>query len=170
MGTGFQVIDAVRPPAARGSLLAWVPARCARPVLPDQDHQHPRTVHHGGAQPASPWFRRWGRLLARWEEAGGVREPERGPSPGSAQPALADTRTGALRLMPGARIQIGAPAAWARWLPDGRHLVAGGLEESHLVDASAMIARPLFFIHDPDHYIEDSQDLNYSAVIVPPRR
>jgi hypothetical protein len=43
------------------------------------------------------------------------------------------------------------------------------LEESYLVDASAMIARPLFFIHDPDHYIEDSQDLNYSAVIVPPR-
>ena len=65
---------------------------------------------------------------------------------------------------------MGEPAAWARWLPGGRHLVAGGVEESYLVDASAMTARPMFFIHGTDHYIEASQDLNYSAVIVPPRR
>jgi hypothetical protein len=28
----------------------------------------------------------------------------------------------------------------------------------------------LFFFRGRDHYIEDSQDLNYSAVIIPARR
>ena len=171
LGTGFQVIGAVRPPGARGSLLAWVPATCT----PGQDCRiritSTRTLstktarsplHHGFA--AGGAFSPDGTRLAVFVNLNG------GPSPGSAQLAVVDTRTGALRLVPGARIQMGEPAAWARWLPDGRHLVAGGLEESYLVDASAMTGRPMFFIHGPDHYIEASQDLNYSAVIVPPRR
>jgi hypothetical protein len=171
LGTDFQVIDAVRPPGARGSLLAWVPATCT----PGQDcliritstrTLSTRTVrsplHHGFASGGA--FSPDGARLAVFVNLTG------GPSPSSAQLALADTRTGALRLVPGARVAMGEPAAWARWLPDGRHLVAGGLEESYLVDASAMTARPMFFIHGPDHYIEASQDLNYSAVIVPPHR
>jgi hypothetical protein len=171
LGTDFQVIDAVRPPGARGSLIAWVPATCT----PGQDclvritstrTLSIRTVrsplHHGFAVGGA--FSPDGTTLAVFVNLNG------GPSPSAAQLALIDTRTGTLRLVPGARTGMGAPVAWARWLPDGRHLVAGGIEESYLVDAPTMKARPMFFITGPNHYIEASQDLNYSAVIVPPRR
>jgi hypothetical protein len=40
---------------------------------------------------------------------------------------------------------------------------------SYLVDAPAMTARPMFFSHRRGHNIGTSQDLNYSAVMVPPR-
>jgi hypothetical protein len=56
------------------------------------------------------------------------------------------------------------------WLPDGRHLLTGGAVSSYAVNAATLSARPLYFIHSRDHYIETSQDINYSAVIVPPRR
>jgi hypothetical protein len=36
------------------------------------------------------------------------------------------------------------------------------------VNAATLSARPLYFTHGRDHYIEASQDVNYSAVILPP--
>ena len=90
--------------------------------------------------------------------------------PYQAQLALINVRTGILRLVHGTRTQMAPPAAWARWLPDSQHLVVGGLDESYLVSAPAMAARPMFFLHGHDHNIQDSEDLNFSSVIVPPHR
>ena len=89
---------------------------------------------------------------------------------GAVQLAMVDAGTGALRLAGAVRLGIGADYAWALWLPDGRHLLIGGLESSYAVNATALSARPRYLIHGPDHYIEASQDINYSTVIVPPRR
>jgi hypothetical protein len=33
-----------------------------------------------------------------------------------------------------------------------------------------MTARPMFFLHGHDHNIQDSEDLNFSSVVVPPHR
>jgi hypothetical protein len=94
--------------------------------------------------------------------------------PGTAQLALIDTRTGALRRIPGTTLMTEGPLlAWARWLPDGRHLLMGGNDASYLVNASAMTAKPVYFLPSRDHghhYVQQTGDLNVSAVIVPPRR
>jgi hypothetical protein len=169
VGRDYQVIDAVSPPGARSSLLAWVPESC----VPAQDclmritsaqTLSTRTVRsplrHGFADGGA--FSPDGTQLAVFVNLNG--------EPSAAQLAMVDTRTGTLRLVPGARTQMGEPVSWARWLPDGRHLLAGGLDASYLVNPSTMTARPMFFIHGPDHYIEASEDLNYSAVVVPLRQ
>ena len=79
---------------------------------------------------------------------------------------MADAGTGAMRLAGAVRLGIGEDRAWALWLPDGRHLLTGGAVSSYAVNAATLSARPLYFIHGRDHYIEASQDINYSAVIV----
>jgi hypothetical protein len=75
-----------------------------------------------------------------------------------------------MRLVRAGRLGTGEDRAWAQWLPDGRHLIIGGVEASYAVNAATLSARPLFFIHARDHDIETSQDINYSAVLIPPRR
>ena len=82
------------------------------------------------------------------------------------QPAMADAGTGAMRLAGAVRLGIGEDRAWAGWLPDGRHLPTGGAVSSYAVNAATLSARPLYFTHGRDHYIEASQDLNYSAGVV----
>src|SRR5215813_12434079 len=88
---------------------------------------------------------------------------------GTVQPAMVDAGTGAMRLAGTVRLGIGEDRAWALWLPDGRHLLTGGAVSSYAVNAATLSARPLYFIHGRDHYIEASQYINYSAVILPPR-
>ena len=91
--------------------------------------------------------------------------------PGTALLALIDTRTGVLRLVPGTvQTRWGPVLAWARWLPDGRHLIAGGNDSSYLVNAAALTARPMYFLPGRDRYIQDTGDLNISALVSPPRR
>jgi hypothetical protein len=89
---------------------------------------------------------------------------------GAVQLAMADTGTGAMRLVGAVRLGIGEDSAWALWLPDGRHLLTGGAVSSYAVNAVTLSARPLYFLHGRDHYIEASQDINYTAVLIPPRR
>jgi hypothetical protein len=99
---------------------------------------------------------------------------------GMAQLALIDTRTGALRLVPGTVTQAVALQGWVGWLPDGSHLVMGGDTANYLVDTARLTARPLFFMppdtkwpylaHNPQtaHYFQATQDMNLSTVVVPP--
>jgi hypothetical protein len=89
---------------------------------------------------------------------------------GAVHLAMVNTGTGTLRLAASIPLVVGCGPGWARWLPGGRHLIAGAIEASYAVNAATLSARPLSFTHSRDHYIETSQDINYSAVLMPPRR
>jgi hypothetical protein len=158
------------PPGARYSLLAWLPARCSAgqncPLrITNTATMSTKTVRsplrHGFAIGAA--FSPGGKQLAVFVN----RNPL---GTGTVQLAIADAGTGAMRLAGAVRLGIGEDRAWALWLPDGRHLLTGGAVSSYAVNAATLSARPLYFIHGRDHYIEASQDINYSAVILPPRR
>jgi hypothetical protein len=170
VGRGYQVMAAYTPPGGHYSLLAWLPAACAEgqdcPLkITNTATLSTRTVRsplrHGFAVGGA--FSPRGTRLAAFADT----NPD---ATGAVRLAMVNTGTGALRLAGSVRLAIGAPIAWARWLPNGRHFLAGGLEASYVVNAAALSARPLFFMRGRDHYIEASQDLNYSAVVVPLRR
>jgi hypothetical protein len=164
------VMAAATPPGARYSLLAWLPAKCSAgqncplqitntATLATKTVRSP--LHHGFATGAA--FSPDGNQLAVFVN----RNPL---GTGAVQLAMADTGTGAMRLVGGVRLGIGEDRAWALWLPDGRHLLTGGAVSSYAVNAVTLSARPLYFLHGRDHYIEASQDINYTAVLIPPRR
>lgn len=70
--------------------------------------------------------------------------------------------------MPRVSLLMGEDIAWARWLPGGKMLLVGGLTFSGVVNSETLSVRPYYFAHGRDHYIEDSQDVNYSAVVIKP--
>ena len=170
IGRGIGVMAASTPPGARYSLLAWLPARCSAgqncplritntATLSTTTMRSP--LHHGFATGAA--FSPGGKQLAVFVN----RNPL---GTGTVQLAVVDTGTGAMRLAGTVRLGIGEDRAWALWLPDGKHLLTGGAVSSYAVTAATLSARPLYFIHRQDHYIETSQDINYSAVILPSHR
>lgn len=170
IGRDMGVMAAATPPGARYSLLAWLPAKCSAgqncplritntATLATKTVRSP--LHHGFATGAA--FSPDGNQLAVFVN----RNPL---GTGAVQLAMADTGTGAMRLVGGVRLGIGEDRAWALWLPDGRHLLTGGAVSSYAVNAVTLSARPLYFLHGRDHYIEASQDINYTAVLIPPRR
>jgi hypothetical protein len=170
IGKDMDVMAAYTPPGARYSLLAWLPARCSGghncPLrITSTATMFTETVrsplHHGFAIGAA--FSPGGNQLAVFVNQNSL-------GTGAVQLGIADARTGALRLAGAVRLGIGDDMAWALWLPDGRILLTGGLVSSYMVNAATLSAQPLYFIHGHDHYIEASQDINYSAVILPPRR
>ena len=161
---------AYTPPGARYSLLAWLPARCSAgqncplritstATLSTKTVRSP--LQHGFAIGAA--FSPGGKQLAVFVN----RNPL---GTGAVQLAMVDARTGAMRLAGAVRLGIGEDYAWALWLPDGRHLLSGGLESSYAVNAATLSAQPLSFTHSRGQYIGTSQDINYSAVLLPPRR
>jgi hypothetical protein len=170
IGKDLGVMATYTPPGARYSLLAWLPGRCSAgqncplqitntATLSTKTVRSP--LHHGFAIGAA--FSPGGKQLAVFVNRNFL-------GTGAVQLAMVDARTGAMRLAGAVRLGIGEDRAWALWLPDGRHLLTGGAVSSYAVNAATLSARPLYFIHGRDHYIEASQDINYSAVILPPRR
>lgn len=167
VGRNHRVIDVASPPGIGGGLLAWLPWGCApgrdcRLRITSAQTLATTTVRsplrHGfavGGEAFSPD----GRWLAAFVNLTGDAH--------TGQLAVVNTRTGTLRLVPGARTDMGEPRTWAQWLPDGRHLIAGGIDSGYLVDAPTMTAGQLAFIRGAAH---DGEDVNYSAVIVPSRR
>jgi hypothetical protein len=170
IGRDIGVMAASTPPGAHYSLLAWLPVRCSAgqncplritntATLATKTVRSP--LHHGFAIGGA--FSPGGKQLAVFVNGNPL-------GTGTVQLAMADTGTGAMRLAGTVRLGIGEDRAWALWLPDGRHLLTGGAVSSYAVNAATLSARPLYFIHGRDHYIEASQDINYSAVILPPRQ
>lgn len=86
-----------------------------------------------------------------------------GTGGGTVQLAIVSTRTGAMRLVPRARFLVGEDVGWARWLPGGKQLIAGGVDRGYIVTTASRTARPLRFRRSP------RGDIGYSAVILPPR-
>jgi hypothetical protein len=170
IGRGSWAMAAYTPPSARYSLLAWGPAGCSAgqncplsitntATLSTTTMRSP--LHHGFATGTA--FSPNGKQLA-------VFLNRNSSGTGTVQLAMASTGTGTLRLADSIRLPAGCSSAWALWLPDGRHLIAGGIETTYAVTAATLTARPLYFTHSRDHYIETSQDINYSAVLIPPRQ
>jgi hypothetical protein len=166
IGRDIAVMAAATPPGARYSLLAWLPARCSAgqncPLrITNTATRSTKTVRsplqHGFAIGAA--FSPSGKQLAVFVNRNFL-------GTGAVQLAMVDAGTGAMRLAGAVRLGIGEDSAWALWLPDGRHLLTGGAVSSYAVNAATLSARPLYFIHGRDHYIEASQDINYSAVVV----
>jgi hypothetical protein len=80
----------------------------------------------------------------------------------AARLALVNPATGAVRVLPRPSLVLGEDVAWARWLPDGVHLIAGpSANGSDLVDAATLSAEPLVVAH------ENSWDLDYTTAVVP---
>jgi hypothetical protein len=155
-------IGAYTPPGAGYSLLAWMPASCRFPSCPikitNTATLASRTLRSplrhgfvlGGA--FSPDGRRLAVFVNRSRKAGGQ----------TAELAIVSTATGAARLVPAVRMTVGEDVDWVRWLPGGTRLIVQA-NRDYLVTAATMAARPFRFT-------AAGQDVNFSAVLIPPRQ
>jgi hypothetical protein len=163
----FGPIGAVTPPGAGYSLIAWMPSHCG--LLIDCPIQVTNTATGSSITLRSPTpdgFALGGAFSPDGRELAVIVDTSPGPCCATAELAIASAQTGALRLVPRARFTIGEDVAWVQWLPGGRQLIAGALTGCYMVDAAGLSARPLSFLRSRDHNIQDSQDVNYSAVVI----
>jgi hypothetical protein len=84
----------------------------------------------------------------------------------SAQLAIVNTRTGGLRLVPGARYLIGAATLWADAIPGHEEILAGGPANAYLVNTVTMAQQAVYFLPGDHRALDISQDVNYSAVVL----
>ncbi len=169
VGANGGLLGAVTPPGANYSLVAWwqgscYPNSCTLEIT-NTATRSTRTLRsplgHGFAYGVA--FSQDGGALAAFAN---TRRISTAPAP--AELAIISTRTGAARLVPRVSLLMGEDIAWARWLPGGKMLLVGGLTFSGVVNSETLSVRPYYFAHGRDHYIEDSQDVNYSAVVIKP--
>ena len=171
LGRGLAVLGAYTAPEGRYSLLAWLPAVCRFPdncllKITNTASLATRTLRGPlpGGFAVGGAFSPDGTRLAVFPQT-----PPRGMVPGYARLALVDLSTGVVRVMPRPRITLGLDLGWALWLPDGRHLIVGTGTGSYLVDSAALSARPLVLARAHGHNA-NSQDINFTAAILSPRR
>jgi hypothetical protein len=163
------LISAYTPPGSAGGLLAWMPADCRYPAgcpvrITSTAAQASRSLASRTLRSPLPWgfalggaFSPDGRQLAVFVNRGP------GHGGGLVQLAIASTSSGALHLVPGARLRIGEDVAWVRWLPGGRQLIAGGVDRDVITTADGP-ARPFRFRRSP------AGAVGYSAAVIPPGR
>jgi hypothetical protein len=172
VGRGLAVIGAYTPPGARYSLLAWISAACP---FPDDCLLKVTNTATGSARTVrSP--------LPGGFAVGGTFSPDgtrlavfpqtlpRGMNPGSARLAIVNLITGAVRMARGPRLALGMDFAWARWLPDGTHLIVGTGTGGYLVDSGTLSARRLFLSRGHGHTIGNGHDINFTAAVISARR
>jgi hypothetical protein len=171
IGRDIDVMAAYTPPGARYSLLAWEPSRCSLgqncPLhITNTATSSTKTMrsplHHGFAVGGAA-FSPDGKELT-------VFAPGNSDGTGAVHMGMVNTATGILRLAGSIPFTVGCGGGWALWLPDGRHLITGASQASYAVNAATLSARPLSFTHSRGQYIGTSQDINYSAVLMPPRQ
>jgi hypothetical protein len=167
IGRDLAVIGAYTPPAARYSLLAWLPAACPFPdncllAITNTATGSTRTVRSPlpGGFAEGGTFSPNGMQLAVFPQTA-----SRYMTPGSARLAIVNLATGALRISRGPRLALGMDFAWARWLPGGTHLIVGAGTGTYLADSATLSARPLFFARG-----HGQSDVNFTAAIIAIRR
>jgi hypothetical protein len=163
------LLGAVTPPGANYSLVAWwqgscYPSSCTLEIT-NTATRSTRTLRsplgHGFAYGVA--FSQDGGELAAFANTLDITT-----TPAPAELAIISTRTGTARLVPRVSLITGQDIAWARWLPGGRMLLVGGTTFSGVVNSETLSVLPYYFVHGRDHYIEDSPDVNYSAVVIRP--
>jgi len=181
LGKVWQVTATYTAPGARSSLIAWNPASCE--TSESCTLKITNTANYSSRIVASPgsrflwggrflWVSRFlwgggfspdGSQLAAFVSSGDIHGDP------TAQLAIVSTRSGALKLVKDVHVYTGDAVAWADWLPDGRHLITGGLTPfgstvpavDALVDSQTNQAFPFRFVADRN------QDLAMSTVVVP---
>jgi len=174
---GAVAVGAYTAPGGRNSLLAWAPAPCLSGNCPIEitNTATRATVTarsplpYGFAQGAA--FSPDGTRLAVFERTASISSS---CCANDSVLAIVNTRTGAVRAVPAARLVTQEDAGWILWLPGGTRLLAGALSYSYAVDTTTYAARPFFFFPQAadgpaaDHNIMDTPDVNFSAVLLPP--
>jgi hypothetical protein len=84
----------------------------------------------------------------------------------SAQLVIVNTRTGRVRLVPGAQYLIGAASLWADAIPGRDEILAGGPANAYLVNTVTTAKRPVYFLPADHRSLDLSRDVNYSAVVL----
>lgn len=169
LGEVWQVTATYTAPGARSSLIAWNPASCEKPG--NCTLKITNTANYSSRVLTSPtgrflWgggFSPDGSQLAAFVSSGDIHGDP------TAQMAIVNTRSGALKLVKDVHVYTGDAVHWADWLPDGRHLITGGLTPfgsavpavDALVDSQTDQASPFRFLADRN------QDLAMSTVVVP---
>jgi hypothetical protein len=157
-------IGAYTPPRAGYSLLAWMPASCQYPLSCPIKITNTSTLAsltlrspfpHGFALGGA--FSPDGKQLAVFVN----RSP--GDGGGTAELAIADTATGALRIVASAHYPVGEDIGWARWLPGGNQLIVIGADDPYLISTQTLSARSLGFVH------RGAQSINFSVIVIPHR-
>jgi hypothetical protein len=177
IGSG-DLFDAYTSPGARYSLLAWTPASCAGrlrcPIVITNSSTMTSVIVRsptrygftfGGAF-ARGAFSPDGASLAVFANLANPFDGSIGA--GLSELAIVSTATGQLRVVPAARFVTTEDSGWARWLPNGRLLLAGAAEGSYAVSAVTLAARPLRFFGSPGQ-APDGRDISYSTTIIVPR-
>jgi hypothetical protein len=161
IGRAQAVIDAYTPAGAHHSLLAWLPAGCPPPgscaiTITNTASGAVTTVRSpsDGGFAVGGAFSPDGSRLAVFVNAASGR---------SARLALIDVAAGSLRVVRRSSLELGIDYGWARWLPDGRRLIAGTGSGGLLVDAATLDVRPLHLTRG-----NPTSDLNYSAAVISP--
>ena len=174
---GAAAVGSYAAPGGRYSLIAWAPAPCMSGNCPIEitNTATRATVTarsplpYGFAQGAA--FSPDGTRLAVFERTASISSS---CCANDSVLAIVNTRTGAVRAIPAARLVTQEDAGWILWLPGGRRLLAGALAYSYAADATTYAARPFFFFPQTadgpgaDHDIMDTPDINFSAVLLPP--
>ena len=166
----YGLIAATTPPGGHAGLVATFPASCG--IAPGfRCIRITSTATGSGVTVRSPSrygfgiggaFSADGRWLAAFVITGaGSRNA--GPS---ARLAIVNTRTGRLRLVPGARYLIGAATLWAGAIPGREELLTGGPASAYLVNAVTLAERAVYFLPGDHRSLDISRDVNYSAVVL----
>ena len=166
----YGLIAATTPPGGHAGLVATFPASCG--IAPGfRCIRITSTATGSGVTVRSPSrygfgiggaFSADGRWLAAFVITGaGSRNA--GPS---ARLAIVNTRTGRLRLVPGARYLIGAATLWASAIPGREELLTGGPASAYLVNAVTLAERAVYFLPGDHRSLDISRDVNYSAVVL----
>ena len=180
LGRDWGLIDAHTAPGGRSSLLAWLPGSC------ESDPHCPLLITNLGTRH---------RLLIRSPlpygfDVGGAFSPDGGQlavfvkaNAGAVNPAMqlaiVETRTGAIRLVPGVEGEIGESVGWARWLPDGTQVLAGTFSTDDRRSHYYLVTTRPGVIAVADVIGDRNLDANFSTTVIgqtragggqPPRR
>jgi hypothetical protein len=169
LGEAWQLSATYTAPGARSSLVAWYPASCGAShsctlqITNTADYSSRLVASPGGHFLWGGGFSPDGSQLAVFANSADIHGDP------TAQLALVNTQSGALRLVRGVYVYVGDSVHWADWLPDGRHLITGHLGGGFgssapavdaLVDSQTLQVSPFRFIAD------QNQDLTLSTVVV----
>jgi hypothetical protein len=163
IGSDLNVIDTYTPHGGRYSLIAWTSSRFLgvtnTATMASLTIRSPNRwgFTYGGLF-TSGAFSPDGAYLVAFLNTTNPQDPSSEPV---SEPAVLDTRTGALRLVQAARLGTYEDAAWSRWLPGGHQFIVGAEQGSYAVDAATLAVRTLPFAGD--------SGINFSATIMPAR-
>jgi hypothetical protein len=167
LGPALQVTATYTRPGGRSSLIAWRPGSCLStsscPI------EITNTADYSSRLVNSPTTTfGWGgafspdgsRLAVFIYSDDGRLDP-------TSRLAIMNVRSGDVNLVKGAFVYIGESVRWVQWLPDGSHLITGGLARPGTAPPLDVVVNSQTMQVSPFRFSADSnQDLTISTIIV----